>query len=67
MRLIRLLHALLRQTEVRDTNMSLSIQKNILWFEVSVDDVLIVQGFDGANDLGAVQFRTVLVELLVLA
>lgn len=45
--------------------MALGIQEDVLRLEVPVYDVLLVKSLDGANDLGSVQFRTHLMELLL--
>ena len=47
--------------------MALGIQKNILWLEVPIDDVLLVQCFNSTDYFGSVQFGPRLVELLFLA
>lgn len=47
--------------------MTLSIQENILRFEVSVDYVLLVQGFDGTDNLCCVQFCSLLIKSLLFS
>lgn len=42
--------------------MPILIEKNILWLEVSVEDIVIVQIFKCQNDLGKVELRNFLWE-----
>ena len=52
MRLIRLLNTLLRQSEVSDSNVPLRIQEDVLGLQVPVNNVLLVERIDGADNLG---------------
>ena len=45
--------------------MTLSVQKYILWFEISVYYILIMKCFYSTNDLSCIQFGSLFVELLL--
>ena len=39
------------------------IQKNVLWLEVSVDDISFVKVFQGKKDFCSIELRNILCEL----
>lgn len=52
----RLVRHPLREAKVGDLEMSMSVEQQVLWFEVSVDDILVVQVFKSQRDLGRIEF-----------
>ena len=65
-RLVRLFDSLLRQAEISYSYMALRIQKNILWLEVPINDILLMKRLNSTNYFGCVQLCTRLIELLLL-
>jgi hypothetical protein len=47
--------------------MALSVEQYVLWFQVSIDDVFIMQSFNGANNLSRIQFSTIFLEPLLFS
>ena len=54
------LHVLLRQAEVRDADVPLRVQKEVLRLQVAIDDVVLMQMGDAQHDLGSVEFGSAL-------
>lgn len=54
------LHVLLRQAEVRDADVALGVQEEVLGLQVAVDDVVLMQMGDAQHDLGCVEFGSAL-------
>ena len=62
-----LTNTLLREAEVSDPDVPLSVEQHILWLQISVDDVFIVQSFNGANNLRRIQLGTLFLEPLLFS
>ena len=58
-------HVLLRKTEIGNSDMALRVKEYIFWFEVSVNDSLIVQAAQCVNYLGSVDLCPLFAKLLV--
>ena len=54
------LHVLLREAEVRDADVPLGVQKEVLRLQVAIDDVVLMQMGDAQHDLGSVEFGSAL-------
>ena len=50
-----LVHQLLGEPEVGELDMAVSVQQDVLWLQVPIDDVPGVQVLDGTDDLGRVE------------
>ena len=62
-----LTYALLGEAEISNSNVPFLVENYVLWLEVSVDDVVLVQALKGKYDFGCVEARPVLCEALLLA
>ena len=62
---VLILHVELAETEVAKRNVSCVVKKNVLWFQVTVDDVETVQTLQRAKQLSSVESGTVDVETLL--
>ena len=58
-------HVLLRKTKISDSNMALRVKEHIFWFEVSVNDSLIMQAAQRVNYLSSVDLCSLFAKLLV--
>ena len=61
------LETLLRQTEVGDLDVAFVVKKHVFWFQVPVDDAVLMQAAESLHELGCIEHGTSLRELLVLA
>ena len=50
--------ALLREPEIRYSDVSVAVKKNVLGFEVAIDYPLLVEELQGKDDLGRVEARS---------
>ena len=66
-RSISLLDALLGQTKVRNTNVTLAVKQNILRLEVAIDDISVMECTNGNNHFSNVHSRSLFGEALLLA
>ena len=55
----------LAETEVGKLDVALVIQKYIFWLQISINYSIFVEAFEGEEDLGRVEFATVLREPLL--
>ena len=61
------LHTLLRQTEISDLDVTISIEKHILWLKIAIDDTVLVEAAHSLHQLRSIEAGTPLAELLVFA
>lgn len=54
------------QTEVSQANIAIAVHEDILWLQISVDNVLVVQVSERNRDLNGVELSSILVEPLRL-
>ena len=62
--LILVLHVQLAQTEVAECNVTSVIEKNVLWLQITIDDVEAVQTLESTQKFCRVESRPVDVEAL---
>lgn len=58
---------LLREAKIGNLDMTMSVQEQVFGFQVTVDDILIVQVFKGKGDFGGVEFGNWIWESLLHA
>jgi hypothetical protein len=58
-------HAFLRETEIREHCVPVRIQDYVIGFEVTEDDVAFVEVLESQNQLGEVEFNSLLRETLL--
>ena len=61
------LHTLLRQTEISDLDVTISIEKHVLWLKIAIDDTVLVEAAHSLHQLRSVEAGTPLAKLLVLS
>ena len=49
------MRGLLQETEIRQNDVSIRTDEHVLWFEVLVDDSVLVETFDTLDNLGGVE------------
>lgn len=67
MSLVIVSDSLLRKTKVGDSDVALSIEENVLWLQISIDNVVRMQASNRVYHLRGVDLGPLLAELALLA